>query len=85
MGWGAGLKLSQMLTNARNVVAIELLCAAQGIEHRLPLQGAPGTTRLVDLIRSHVPPLTEDRSLTDEIGLVAGLIEDGSVADAADR
>lgn len=85
MGWGAGLKLGQVLANARNVVAIELLCAAQGIEHRRPLQPAPGTTALVDLVRSHVPPLTEDRSLTDEIELVAGLIEDGSVAATADR
>jgi histidine ammonia-lyase len=66
------------------VIAIELLCAAQGIEYRQPLRPAPGTGGLVGLIRSHVPPLTEDRSLTDEIELVAGLIEDGSVAAAAD-
>jgi histidine ammonia-lyase len=83
MGWGAGLKLGQVLTNARRVVAIELLCAAQGIEHRFPLQPASGTGDLVELIRSHVPPLTEDRSLTEEIELVSGLIEDGSVAAAA--
>jgi histidine ammonia-lyase len=84
MGWGAGLKLAQVLSNARRVIAIELLCAAQGIEYRQPLRPAPGTGGLVGLIRSHVPPLTEDRSLTDEIELVAGLIEDGSVAAAAD-
>jgi histidine ammonia-lyase len=84
MGWGAGLKLGQVLTNARRVVAIELLCAAQGIEHRLPLQPAPGSSALIELIRSRVPPLTEDRSLTEEIELISGLIEDGSVAAAAD-
>jgi histidine ammonia-lyase len=83
MGWGAGLKLGQVLSNARRVIAIELLCAAQGIEYRHPLHPAPGTGELVGLIRSHVPPLTEDRSLTDEIDLVAGLIEDGSVSAAA--
>jgi histidine ammonia-lyase len=85
MGWGAGLKLGQVLSNARRVIAIELLCATQGIESRRPLQPAPGTGALVGLIRSHVPPLTEDRSLTDEIELVAGLIEDGSVVAAADH
>ncbi len=84
MGWGAGLKLGQVLSNARKVVAIELLCAAQGIEHRRPLDPAPGTGALLELIRSHVPPLTEDRSLTQEIELVSGLIEDGSVAAATD-
>jgi histidine ammonia-lyase len=83
MGWGAGLKLGQVLSNARRVIAIELLCAAQGIEYRHPLHPAPGTGELVGLIRSRVPPLTEDRSLTDEIDLVAGLIEDGSVSASA--
>jgi histidine ammonia-lyase len=85
MGWGAGLKLAQVLANARRVIAIELLCATQGIEYRSPLLPAAGTADLVRLIRSHVPPLTEDRSLTDEIELVAGLIEDGSVTAVADR
>jgi histidine ammonia-lyase len=85
MGWGAGLKLGDVLSNARKVVAIEMLCAAQGIEQRRPLQPAPGTGQLVDLIRSHVPPLTDDRSLTEEIEIVAGLIENGAVAAAADR
>jgi histidine ammonia-lyase len=85
MGWGAGLKLAQVLANARRVIAIELLCATQGIEYRSPLLPAAGTADLVRLIRSHVPPLTEDRSLTDEIELVTGLIEDGSVTAVADR
>jgi histidine ammonia-lyase len=83
MGWGAGLKLGQVLANARNVVAIELLCAAQGIEQRRPLRPAAGTGALVDLIRSRVPPLTGDRPLTAEIELVAGMIDDGTVAAAA--
>jgi histidine ammonia-lyase len=85
MGWGAGLKLNQILGNARKVVAIEMLCAAQGIEYRSPLLPAPGTAAMVGLVRAHVPPLAEDRSLTDEIELVAALIADGSVAAAANR
>ena len=85
MGWGAGLKLNQILGNARKVVAIEMLCAAQGIEYRSPLLPAPGTAAIVGLVRAHVPPLAEDRSLTDEIELVAALIADGSVAAAANR
>jgi histidine ammonia-lyase len=84
MGWGAGLKLGKVLDNARRVVAIELLCAAQGIEYRQPLRPAAGTGALVDLIRAHVPPLSVDRSLTEEIELVSRLIEDGSAAAAAD-
>ena len=85
MGWGAGLKLNQILGNARRVVAIEILCAAQGIEYRSPLLPAPGTAAMVGLVRAHVPPLSEDRSLTDEIEAVAALIADGSVASAVER
>ena len=70
-GVGAGLKLNQILENARKVVAIEMLCAAQGIEYRSPLLPAPGTAAMVGLVRAHVPPLSEDRSLTDEIEAIA--------------
>ena len=79
------MKLNQILSNARKVVAIEMLCAAQGIEYRSPLLPAPGTAAMVGLVRAHVPPLSEDRSLTDEIEAIAALIADGSVASAADR
>ncbi len=83
MGWGAGRKLSSVLANARRVVAIELLCAVQGVEYRSPLTPGAGVARVVELVRDHVPPLTGDRSLSDEIEVAAGLIEDGSVADVA--
>jgi len=84
MGWGAGRKLAQVLDNARRVVAIEILCAAQGIEYRRPLSPGAGAGAVVDLIREHVPALDEDRPLSDEIETVAALIGDGSVAAAAD-
>ncbi len=84
MGWGAGRKLSSVLANARRVVAIELLCAVQGVQYRAPLTPGAGVTRVVELVRDHVPPLTGDRSLSDEIEVVVRLIESGSVADVTD-
>jgi histidine ammonia-lyase len=84
MGWGAGKKLAQVIDNARRVIAIEILCATQGIEYRLPQRPGTGVASVVDLIREHVPSLDQDRSLTDEIETVTALIGDGSVADAAD-
>ncbi len=80
MGWGAGRKLSIVLANVRRVIAIEILCAVQGVGYRRPLEPAPGTAAVVDLIRRQVPPLEQDRSLTDEIELVTGLITDGSIS-----
>ncbi len=79
MGWGAGKKLLEVLDNVRRVLAIEILCAVQGIDYRAPLTPAAGTARVAGVIRDHVPPLTEDRSLADEIEVVADLIADGSL------
>lgn len=79
MGWGAGRKLFEVLHNTRRVVAIEILCAVQGIEHRRPLQPAPGTGKIVDLIRRHVPSLDGDRSTSVEIETVSELIGDGEL------
>jgi histidine ammonia-lyase len=83
MGWGAGRKLADVVANSRRVVAIELLCGVQGVEYRRPLTPGPGVSAVVDLIRSHVPPLGEDRPLTEEIEAVTALVADGSVAAAA--
>jgi histidine ammonia-lyase len=83
MGWGAGRKLAEVLTNARRVIAIEILCGVQGIEYRSPLTPASGTAAVVEMVRRHVPPLDADRSLTEEIETVAGLIADDSIAKSA--
>jgi histidine ammonia-lyase len=80
MGWGAGRKLWQVLGNTARVLAVELLCAAQGVEYRRPLNPAPLTGRLLKMIRQHVPPLVEDRPLRSEIEAVADLIEAGELA-----
>jgi histidine ammonia-lyase len=79
MGWGAGKKLLQVIDNVTKVLAVELLCATQGIEQRAPLRPAAGTGAVVHLVRDHVPPLTADRALSDEIETVSRLIADGSV------
>jgi|FLYL01.1.fsa_nt_gi histidine ammonia-lyase len=77
MGWGAGLKLWQILDNAARVLAVELMCAAQGIERRAPLRPSPAVARVVETIRQVVPPLDHDRPLGDDIENLARLIEEG--------
>jgi len=77
MGWGAGRKLENVLANTAHVLAAEMLCAAQGIEYRAPLQPASGTARAVALIRASVPPLDDDRPISDELQLVAAMIRSG--------
>jgi histidine ammonia-lyase len=81
MGWGAGKKMLEVVANVRRVLAVEILCAASGIEHRAPLRPATGTGSLVEAIRDVVPPLTADRQPAADIEAVAGLIESGAITE----
>ena len=84
MGWGAGRKLLTVVENVRRVLAIEILCAVQGIEYRAPLKPGVGTGRLAEAVREQVPTLDGDRSLQADIEIVAGMIENGEIAALAD-
>ncbi len=64
----------------RNVIAIELLCAAQGLESHRPLRSGRGVEKAYRIIRKHVPKITDDRPLTDDIETIAGLIAEGAFA-----
>jgi len=85
MGWGAGLKLTEVLENAARVVAIEILCSVQGIEHRLPLQPSPAGAAVSRVVRGLIPPLEDDRPISAEIETVAGLVRSGELLAAAER
>ncbi len=77
MGWGAGRKLREVLTNTENVLAVELVCAAQGCEQRRPLRPAPGTAAVLQAVRTVVPALDGDRPPGKDIEAAAGLIRNG--------
>jgi len=74
MGMGAALKLKHVVENTRHVLAIEALCAAQGLDCRAPLRTGPRGRRAHELIRSVSPRITSDRSLSADIEAVARLI-----------
>jgi histidine ammonia-lyase len=78
MGWGAGRKLDQVLDNAARVVAVELICAAEGIDHRAPLRPGARTAVARDTVRGVVPRLDRDRPPGPDIEAVAVLIEEGA-------
>jgi histidine ammonia-lyase len=85
MGWGAGRKLNDVLRNTTNVIAVELVCAAQGCEQRAPLEPAQGTRAILDAVRTVVPPLIADRPVGTEIEAAARLIEGGGITAAMER
>ena len=81
MGMTSARKASSVLDNSENVIAIEALAAAQGLDLRGPLEPALGTGAARASVRDLSPRLVEDRSLSGDIELVRKAIADGSVLD----
>lgn len=77
MGMTAATKLRSIVWNVEHVLAIELLAAAEGLEHRLPLRPGRGARRGYKTVRSHVPRLTRDRTLSADIEKLAAAIRRG--------
>src|SRR5262249_6788649 len=74
MGMSGARRLEPMLENLRNILAIELLCACQGIDLLAPLKTGTISTKAYDAVRTKSPRLVADRPLASEITAVAGLI-----------
>jgi len=79
MGTIAARQSREMLENVRNVLAIELLAAAQGIDFLDPLKPGIGTSAAHDFIRKNVPHLEEDRILYIDIKKIYDIISNGSL------
>lgn len=65
---------------ARSVVAIELVCAAEAVEHHRPLRSSPRVERVLGVVREAVPRLTGDRPPAPDIAAVERLIAGGRIA-----
>jgi histidine ammonia-lyase len=74
MGMTAALKFRQVADNAEKLLAIELLCAAQGLDYRLPLKPARRVGEAFAQVRQIVKPLKEDRVLSGDIEALAGAV-----------
>lgn len=77
MAMAAAWKLRRVLHNARHVLAIELMCAAQGIDYRAPLRPGAGVARAHALVREVVTSLDQDRVLSPDIEALAHAIAGG--------
>ena len=73
MGTHAANKLVEVVRNTRLVIAIEALCAAQGLD-LLGATAAPGVEEARRVIREHVPALARDRVLAPDVEKIADVI-----------
>jgi len=80
MAMAAAWKLRRVVRNVRYVLAIELMCAAQGVDYRAPLKPGRGVARAHAAIRALVPPLGNDRVLSGDIERLAQALEDDEIS-----
>ena len=84
MGTIGARQAREVLGNAQHVLAIELMCACQGLEFR-DRKPAPATRRVFSLVREKVPMLEADREMDEDIEAVTGLIREGRFLEVLPR
>ena len=76
-------RLGQMVENLEYILGVELLCAAQGIDFRVPLATSQPLQRVLARLREDVAPLGEDRYLAPDLQQARALIASGALTAAA--
>lgn len=84
MGTIAARKCRQIVANAENVLAIELLCGAQALDLFTNLKPGEGTLKAYQAIREVVGHLVEDRILARDIAAVRELMRSGRLIAAVE-
>jgi histidine ammonia-lyase len=85
MGMAAALKARKIFENTSYVVAIELLCSAQGLDFRKPLKAGAGAQAAYELVRSRITHLKEDRILSIDINKAREMVITGEVLLAVEK
>ncbi len=81
MGMAAARKVRRSVELLEAVLAAEFLCAAQAVEFHRPLRAGDGVERALATVRSHVPPLTDDRPLSTDLEALAALVRAGGLSE----
>jgi histidine ammonia-lyase len=82
MSMSAALKAQRAVSRAREVIAIEILCACQAIDFLAPLTTSPALAGVHALVRSRVPALDADRAPSPDIVTITELIASRALEDA---
>jgi len=91
MGSISAQKAWRILKNTQTVIAIELLCACQGMDFagklkgRKPLKAGSGTGAAYQFVRRYIKHLDQDRVLYDDIQTALGLVLDGTILPVVEK
>jgi histidine ammonia-lyase len=79
MSMAAGLKAMHALELARQVIAVEFLCACQAIDLLAPLTTSAPLARVHEIIRARVATLDDDRPPSPDLAVITDLIASGEL------
>jgi len=75
-------RLRRMNANLAQIVGIEAICAAAGVEFRAPLRTSAPLAAVLARLRAEVPPLGQDRYLAPDLAAAAELVRCDALAGA---
>ena len=67
MGATAATKAWQVMSNVETVLAIEMMCAAQALDYRAPIEPGTGVRIAHGIIRDHIDHAEQDRLFAEDI------------------
>jgi histidine ammonia-lyase len=76
MGMTSALKFQQVVENVEVILAIELLCAAQGLDFLKPLRPGPRLSEVYSMVRERVPFIERDAPLSNYIESLVPLVRE---------
>jgi len=80
MGMSGARRLEHMLVNLRHTIAIELLCACQGIDLLAPLQTGALAKKAYQVVRGSSHKVSEDRPLAADIEALSTVVAGGTLS-----
>lgn len=85
MGATSALKLRQVVENLEQIIALELFCAAQGVDFRKKRAGRDlklgrGTREIFAAIRKSVPFIEKDTYLKDHIDAITAIVREHALS-----
>jgi histidine ammonia-lyase len=75
-------RLKRMNANLAQIVGIEVLCAAAGVEFRAPLKTSAPLQAVIGRLRKSVAALEQDRYMAPDLAEVASLVRSGALLEA---
>jgi histidine ammonia-lyase len=75
-------RLKRMTDNLANILGVELLCGALGVEHRAPLKTSQPLQHAITRLRQEVSALETDRYLAPDLKAACELIASRALLDA---